>query len=39
MNAGKSFGDREEVHKRIGGFLEKLPEENKEDKFQLEVKC
>lgn len=38
MNIGKSFfWEREEVYKRMGGFLEELPEENTENKFQLAV--
>lgn len=38
MNIGKSFfWEREEVYKRIRGFLEELLEENTEDKFQLAV--
>lgn len=35
---GRAFWrEREEVYKRMGGFLEELPEENTEDKFQLAV--
>lgn len=34
---GRVFWRRGEMYKRMKGFLEKLPEENKEGKFQLVV--
>lgn len=37
MNAGKNFWGKKGVHKRMGGFLEELPGENKECRFQLVV--